>query len=62
VAIGGFGSFQATLTPARKARNPKTGDPVEVKAKKRIKFAAYTKFKNTVQGINDGSGEDAKDD
>lgn len=44
----GFGTFKATQQPARIARNPSTGEPVEVPAKKRISFIAGKGLKEIV--------------
>lgn len=38
VFVSGFGSFEYHIRPARKARNPKTGAAVEVKATRSLKF------------------------
>ena len=38
--INGFGSFHVVDKAARTAHNPKTGEPVEVPAKKAVKFKA----------------------
>ncbi|MBK8442897.1 MAG: HU family DNA-binding protein [Sphingobacteriales bacterium] len=38
IAISGLGSFQLSIRPARTARNPKTGEAVQVPEKKQVKF------------------------
>lgn len=38
VNLKGFGTFKLKDTPARMGRNPKTGEPAQIKASKRIKF------------------------
>lgn len=38
VTIRGFGSFGIKTRPARKGRNPKTGAPIDIPARKVIKF------------------------
>ncbi len=38
VDISGFGSFNLKAKPARKARNPKTGESVDVPAKNAVTF------------------------
>ena len=40
VLVYKFGTFKRKDVPARKARNPKTGETVEVAAKSVIKFTA----------------------
>ena len=51
VAITGFGVFERTERPARTARNPATGAPIEVAASSVPKFRAGADFKALV---NDG--------
>lgn len=46
VDIAGFGSFQVADRAARNARNPITGEPVAVPAKKVPKFKASKTFKD----------------
>jgi len=38
IALRGFGTFEVTQTAARKARNPRSGEIVDVPAKKKAKF------------------------
>lgn len=45
VSLVGFGSFNAVTQAARTARNPKTGEPIEVPAKMVVKFKPATAFK-----------------
>lgn len=40
VTIPGFGSFSVVKRAARKGRNPRTGEPVKIKASKKAKFTA----------------------
>ncbi|MCY4592602.1 MAG: HU family DNA-binding protein [Alphaproteobacteria bacterium] len=40
VRVHGFGRFRALDTRARKARNPRTGEMVDVPARRRIAFKA----------------------
>lgn len=37
-AIGNFGTFTITRRPARKGRNPRTGEAIRIKATKVLKF------------------------
>lgn len=39
--LSGFGAFTLQHRPARKARNPRTGEQVDVPAKDVIKFKEY---------------------
>jgi integration host factor subunit beta len=43
--IRGFGSFSLQYVPARKARNPKTGNLVKMSARHRLRFTAGKKLK-----------------
>lgn len=40
VALVGFGSFSVAKRNARTGRNPQTGKPINIKAKKVVKFKA----------------------
>jgi DNA-binding protein HU-beta len=48
VDIYGFGSFQAAERSARTARNPQTGETIQVAAKKAVKFKASKNFKDSL--------------
>lgn len=48
VDIAGFGSFQAVERAARTARNPQTGETIQVAAKKAIKFKVSKTFKDAL--------------
>ena len=50
VNLRDFGKFYIWERPSRMGRNPKTGESVEVEAKKITKFAAGELLKNTVNG------------
>ena len=43
-----FGTFAVRKTKARKAMNPRTGDPVKVKAGKTVRFKASPNLKKAV--------------
>jgi DNA-binding protein HU-beta len=51
VTLVGFGTFTAVKRAARKARNPKTGEPVDVPEKVVPKFKASAKMKEVVAGL-----------
>lgn len=46
VSIFGFGTFSVVKSAARKVRNPRTGEILKVKSKKRPKFKAGYGLKN----------------
>ena len=50
VALVGFGTFELQDRKARTARNPRSGDPVKVKATKVPRFRAGQGFKDVVAG------------
>ena len=45
VSIVGFGSFATVKRKARKGRNPQTGEQINIKASKGVKFRAGKAFK-----------------
>ncbi|MFH1768784.1 MAG: HU family DNA-binding protein [Candidatus Omnitrophota bacterium] len=45
VTISGFGTFKVKETKARMGRNPKTGEAIQIKAKKKIAFRASKELK-----------------
>jgi DNA-binding protein HU-beta len=49
VSIAGFGIFSAKMRAARTARNPKTGEPVQVPAVRVPKFRASKGLKDAVK-------------
>ncbi len=48
VRLVGFGSFSVKARKARKGRNPQTGETINIKASKTVKFSAGQDFKNMV--------------
>ena len=48
VTLIGFGTFSKGQRKARKGRNPKTGEPIKIKASKTVKFKAGKKLTNAV--------------
>jgi len=48
VALPGFGKFSRTQRKAREGRNPRTGEPVHIKASKAVKFSVAADFKKKV--------------
>lgn len=49
VSIGGFGIFSKKHANARTARNPKTGESVQVAAHSKVKFQVAKSFKDSVK-------------
>jgi len=49
VALIGFGSFSVSTREARTGRNPQTGKPIDIPAKKVIKFKAGSELVDTIQ-------------
>jgi len=48
LALSGLGTFSVVTRNARVARNPQTGEPVDVPAKKVIKFKMSSKLKEAL--------------
>lgn len=46
VTISGFGTFKVKETKARMGRNPKTGETIQIPAKKKIAFRASKELKS----------------
>lgn len=49
VTLTGFGTFKVVKRPARKGRNPQTGEPIKIKASKKIKFVPGKALKEAVE-------------
>lgn len=49
VSVAGFGIFSAKERAARTARNPKTGEPIQVPAMRVAKFKAAKALKDAVR-------------
>ena len=50
VSVAGFGIFTAKMRAARTARNPRTGESIQVPAMKTPKFKAAKALKDVVKG------------
>jgi DNA-binding protein HU-beta len=50
VAITNFGSWHPVIAPARKARNPQTGEAVQVPETFRVKWTTAPKLRDMVNG------------
>ncbi len=46
VAISGFGIFKVTERSARKGRNPRTGEEIQIPARNAVTFKSYGKLKD----------------
>ncbi len=51
IEIRGFGSFQVKVREAREGRNPKTGEPVHISAKRTPFFTVGKELKELVDGV-----------
>lgn len=49
VQLIGFGTFKTVERKARTGRNPKTGQPMKIKASKSVRFAASAALKKTLK-------------
>ena len=49
VNFTGFGQFSPVVRAAREGRNPGTGEPIHIPAKKTVKFTAGKKLKDAVK-------------
>jgi DNA-binding protein HU-beta len=48
IRIGGLGILQVRKRPARMGRNPATGQPIKIKASKKVAFRAAKELKESV--------------
>jgi DNA-binding protein HU-beta len=60
VAWPGFGSFSMSQRAARTGRNPRTGQPVAIKASKAMKFTASSTLKAALNSKGAGTKAAAK--
>ena len=49
ITFVGFGTFKTSQRKARTARNPQTGAPIKIKARRVVRFTAGKTLKNTVK-------------
>jgi len=54
VKLSGFGNFQLRDKPQRPGRNPKTGEEVQITARRVVTFHASQKLKAMVEKTNNG--------
>jgi DNA-binding protein HU-beta len=50
VKISGLGVFRLRRMKARMGRNPRTGEPIKIPARKKVGFSVAKTFKETVLG------------
>ena len=48
ITLVGFGTFDVQDVPARTGRNPRTGEPLQIKAKKKPRFKAGSELSEKV--------------
>jgi integration host factor subunit alpha len=58
IKLSGFGNFQIRTKAPRPGRNPRTGEPVAIEARRVVTFHASPKLKDAVQGNKASSAED----
>lgn len=51
VSISGFGSFKVVERAAREGRNPRTGETMQIAARRSPTFKAGTQLKRTIEGM-----------
>ena len=49
VVLVGFGTFQVVKRAEREGRNPRTGEPIKIPAKKVVKFKAGKKLESAIE-------------
>src|ERR1041385_3141316 len=62
IELRGFGSFRVRERGARRGRNPKTGDPVDIPAKRVPYFKPGKELKELINEDEEASGGDASAD
>lgn len=56
VKLSGFGNFLVRCKPARPGRNPKTGAPIPIAARRVVTFHAGQKLKTRVDRVDVNAG------
>jgi DNA-binding protein HU-beta len=51
IRIGGLGILQVRKRAARMGRNPATGEPIQIKASKKVAFRAAKELKEAILGL-----------
>ena len=55
VKLSGFGNFQLRNKTSRPGRNPRTGEDVEISARRVVTFKSGQKLKEAVKTLSNGS-------
>ncbi len=55
VKVSGFGNFQIRTKAPRPGRNPRTGEPIPIEARRVVTFHASHKLKDQIQGYGSAS-------
>lgn len=50
ISLNGFGKFTVKASAAREGRNPRTGEPMQIAASKKLGFAAAKAVKDALNG------------
>lgn len=50
ITLQGIGKLKTVPTKARKGRNPKTGEPLEIPAGRKVVFAPFRDFREAMKG------------
>ena len=53
VSLQGFGSFDVRPTPARRGRNPRTGEAIEIAAGHKVKFKAGNLLEEAIRSTEE---------
>ena len=56
VTLSGFGNFQVRNKSARPGRNPRTGEDVEISARRVVTFKSGQKLKESVKALTNEPG------
>lgn len=59
ITYNGFGTFAVKEVAARSGRNPRTNEPIEIKASKKVTFKAAPKLKVAINGEDADIEEEA---
>jgi len=62
VMLSGFGSYEVRHKPARRGRNPQTGEPIILRARKVVKFKPSQLLRKAVDGQEVGGEHEADED
>ena len=62
VKISGFGNFQPRFKRARPGRNPQSGQPIEITARRVVKFVPSQVLKAALNGGRIDDGEESAED